>query len=85
MPVNATYSLTGTGISIAYTTGAGDLELTLDDSFRPFDGTHNLTSADVRQQGAVVAHARRTGYACCERRRIAQPSQGLRRRYALRS
>ena len=50
MPVNATYSLTCTGISIAYTTGAGDLELTLDDSFRPFDGTHNLTSADLRQQ-----------------------------------
>lgn len=50
MPGNASYSLTGTGISISYTTGAGDLELTLDDSFRPFDGTHRLTSADVRQQ-----------------------------------
>jgi hypothetical protein len=49
MPDNATYSLTGTGISMTYTTGAGDLEFTLDDSFRPFDGTHNLTSADLKQ------------------------------------
>ena len=49
MADNSTYSLTGTGISITYATAPGALEFTLDDSFRPFDGTHHLTSADLKQ------------------------------------
>ena len=50
MSVNITYQLSGTGLSLTYETEHESVELTLDDSYSPFDGTHQLSGQDVVKQ-----------------------------------
>jgi hypothetical protein len=47
MTVNTLYTLSGNGTSITYGTESDTLDLTLDDSYAPFDTTHRVPTSDV--------------------------------------
>ncbi|MFI6166189.1 hypothetical protein ACIBCN_05315 [Nocardia sp. NPDC051052] len=44
MTINATYTLTGTDLHLTYAAESGSLDITLGDSFSPFNATHQLQS-----------------------------------------
>jgi hypothetical protein len=50
MSANTIYKLTGNGVSVTYETSPASVELTLDDSYRPFDGTNQVTGGDLTEQ-----------------------------------
>ena len=49
MPANIVYALTGSGVSVKYETGSASVELILDDSYGPFEGTHNVAGGDLTE------------------------------------
>lgn len=50
MSANTVYKLTGNGISVTYETAPATVELVLDDSYRPFDGTNQVSGGDLTEQ-----------------------------------
>jgi hypothetical protein len=50
MTANIVYTLTGSGTSITYGTESDTLDLTLDDSYAPFDTTHQVPTGDVTKK-----------------------------------
>ena len=52
MPANIVYNLTGSGLSVKFETESASLELTFDDSYRPFDGTHQVSGGDLTVQSS---------------------------------
>ena len=50
MPANIVYNLTGNGVSVKFETAASSVELTLDGSYGPFEGTHQVSGGDLTQQ-----------------------------------
>jgi len=50
MSANTVYKLTGNGISVTYQTAPASVELTLDKSYRPFDGTNQVSGDDLTEQ-----------------------------------
>ena len=50
MSANTIYKLTGDGLAVTYETSPASVELTLDDSYRPFDGTKQVIGGDLSEQ-----------------------------------
>jgi hypothetical protein len=50
MSDNILYKLAGSGISVTYETKSDSVELTLDESYSPFDGTHQVSGGDLKKQ-----------------------------------
>ena len=50
MPVNTVYKLTGSGISVTYEAKSDSVELVLDSSDSPFDGTFPVSGGDLTKQ-----------------------------------
>ena len=50
MSDNILYKFTGSGIAITYETKSDGVEFTLDESYSPFDGTHQVSGGDLTKQ-----------------------------------
>jgi hypothetical protein len=50
MSGDTVYKLSGNGVSVTYGTESNNVELTLDESYSPFDGIHQVSGGDLMKQ-----------------------------------
>lgn len=52
MSAKAVFTLSGNGVSVTYDTGSGDMQVELDSSYAPFDGSHGVGGGNLASQSA---------------------------------